>query len=166
MSKEAHDFLMSSGGRSVSFEKVGDKVLGIVLSYERTQQTDFKTKKPLTWDNGDPKLQLVITLQTDEQVDDDDDGLRKLYCKSPVMRKAIADAVRAKKWTDSIVGGRLYVKFISTKPSQTRGLNDVKLYSAAFEPPTRTTGDLELEPEAVADAGTGHSIPPDDDIPF
>ena len=67
-------FLMGGGAKSAKFDREGDKVVGTILDMQVKQQTDIKTGAPRTWDNGDPMMQLVVTLQTDARDDEDDDG--------------------------------------------------------------------------------------------
>jgi len=68
--------LLEGGGKSAKFETVGDTTKGQVVSAESRQQTDYTSGEPLTWDDGNPRMQLVITLATDERDPDDptDDG--------------------------------------------------------------------------------------------
>ena len=73
-----------AGGSSSAFNKnsaVGDTVTGPIISATSRQVTDYVTKAPETWDNGDPKLQAVITIQTGLRTDENDDGARSVYVK-------------------------------------------------------------------------------------
>ena len=83
-------FLMGGGAKSAKFDNEGDKVVGTILDMQVKQQTDIKTGAPRTWDNGDPMMQLVVTLQTDARDDEDDDGQRTLYVKGQ-MQRAVQD---------------------------------------------------------------------------
>lgn len=136
MSDEATEFLTGDGCPAAKFAEPGAKVVGVVLRNELVQQRDFGTKTPLVWDDGSPRMQAVITLQADdyEPVDDDDDGRRKLYVKSPKMRAAIGEAIRKSGHKGSIVGGRLGVMFTRYGEGK-NAQNPPKLYSAKFEPP-------------------------------
>jgi hypothetical protein len=59
------DFLMAAGGApSAKFETPGTSVTGKITDLQVRQQTDVRTREPLNWPNGDPKMQLVVTLQT------------------------------------------------------------------------------------------------------
>ena len=106
-------FLMGGGAKSAKFDNEGDKVVGTILDMQVKQQTDIKTGAPRTWDNGDPMMQLVVTLQTDARDDEDDDGQRTLYVKGQ-MQRAVQDAVRKAGARGLAEGGRLGVKFVST----------------------------------------------------
>ncbi len=138
----AEQFFLGSGGKSATFENIGDTITGTIVSTAVQQQTAISDGKPLVWDNGDPRLQLVVRLQTTTRDDDDDDdGIRAVYVKgskktgSRSLHDAVATAVRqsgAKALTD---GGTLTVTYVDTEPSQTRGFSDRKLYTASYAPP-------------------------------
>lgn len=137
---DPNDFLLGGGGKSAKFENIGDQVTGVICSKpELRQQTDIKDGKPQVWDNGDPKMQLVVQLQTEQRLDDEDDGIRNLYVsggfKRMSLQRAIAEAIRAAGAKGLEVGGRLSVAFTGEEPSATRGYNPAKLYAAKYEPP-------------------------------
>lgn len=133
---DADAFLMGSGGRSASFKDHGDQVWGVVMSAEVRQQTDFTSGDLLFWDDGKPRMQLVVTLLTEEREDDDDDGLRRVYIKGQ-MQKAVADAVRKAGAQGIREGGRLVVRYVEDIPATKRGLSPTKKYFARYEPPTQ-----------------------------
>ena len=143
----ASDFLLGGGGgQSARFETIGDTVTGQIISAEVKQQTEIGTGAPLTWDNGDPRMQLVVRLQTTlcDPSDPDDDGVRAIYVKgskkagSRSMHDAVAQAVRAAGAKGLDVGGTLSVQYVATEPSSTRGFNDRKLFAASYTPPSPT----------------------------
>lgn len=142
---EADQFL-TGGGVPSAFGKddpVGTQVTGTITEKPTVkQQTDLETGKPMTWDNGDPRMQLVVTLQVDGiPVTDEDDGRRRIYVKgsktpgSRSMHDAVASAVRAANVKGLEAGGRLTVQYAGNEPSKTRGFNDRKLWAAAYAPP-------------------------------
>ena len=142
MTTNPNDFLLGGGGKSASFDNIGDSVTGTITAEpEVRQQTNLQTGKPETWDNGDPKHQLVVTLQTAERADSDDDGIRNIYIKgskkagTKSLHDAVATAVRASGADGLAKGGTLTVTFIGEEPSQTRGFNPRKLYEAKYVPP-------------------------------
>lgn len=75
--------LGGEGGSYFSFGKSGAQpgagVQGTILDMKMVQSTDYKTQKPETWDNGDPKMQYRVTLQTQLKDDPSDDGKRDIY---------------------------------------------------------------------------------------
>ncbi len=162
-----NDFLLGGGGKSVKFDNVGDSITGEITAAEVKQQTDIATGAPLSWDNGDPRMQLVVTLKTSLREDDDDDGSRNIYVKgskkagSKSLHDAVAQAVRAAGAKGLDVGGTLTVTLVGTEPSATRGFNDRKLYGATYVLPDRAAqtgavlGTAEVAPAAAPAAPAG-----------
>lgn len=153
--QDPNAFLMGGGGRSATFKNIGDVVEGTIAAPPTLrQQTDIDSGKPKTWDNGDPVMQLVVQLQTNEREDPDDDGLRNLYVsggfKRASLQKAVADAIRTAKASGLAVGGRLAVKFTGEEPPQKKGMNPAKLYAAKYTPPSDAFLDEPKEPVAAA----------------
>lgn len=153
------DFLLGGGGKS-AFSKddpIGTTITGtIAFPPSVQQQTDIQSGDPLTWNNGDPKEQLVVTLQTDQRDDEDDDGQRKLYVKgskkagTKSLHDAVASAVKAAGAKGLAVGGTLTVQLVGTEPSATRGFSDRKLYAAKYVAPVTTAdGFLDIEQPAA-----------------
>jgi hypothetical protein len=141
---DPNQWLMGSGGRSAKFEKVGDKVSGFITKMEVRQQTDLEGN-PRVWDNGDPRMQLVVTLFTEESDDGDDDGVRKLYVKGQ-MTKAVQEAVRKSGRRGLEDDGRLVVKYERDEPPAKKGYSPTKVYVARYEPPQQTVPDDDAEP--------------------
>ncbi|WP_250240946.1 hypothetical protein [Bifidobacterium longum] len=75
----------------------GDTVTGVIEKIETTQVNDFQTKQPAFWNNGRPKEQIHVIIQTqlrDPSVEDDD-GRRSLWVKGwGIQLKAFRDACR------------------------------------------------------------------------
>ena len=75
----------------------GDTVTGVIEKIETTQVNDFQTKQPAFWNDGRPKEQIHVIIQTqlrDPSVDDDD-GRRSLWVKGwGIQLKAFRDACR------------------------------------------------------------------------
>lgn len=158
MTTDPNDLLLGAGIASVKFPTFGTTVKGTVLHSEVTQQTDINNNK-LTWDNGDPRMQVVITLQTDERdpAVEDDNGQRKLYVK-PQMQKAIGDALRA-VGAKLEVGGTLAVRYESDAPPKQKGHNGAKQFVAQYQPPSQqAANDLIGATASTAPAG----VPADD----
>lgn len=141
-STTAEQFLLGGGGKSAKFETVGTTVTGTIAAPPQVrQQTDMTSGAPLTWDNGDPKMQLVVQLQTSERLDGDDDGIRNLYVKgskdpaSKSLHAAVAGAVQAAGAKGLEVGGTLTVQYTGDGVSKTRGFNPPKQYAASYKAP-------------------------------
>lgn len=151
---DVQDFLFGGGGRAAKFENIGDKVKGIITDVDVVQQTDMDTNQPLTWADGRPRMQLVVTLETGERVDDNDDGMRKVYAKGgryevaegtgTSMKDAIADAVKKAGSGSLDAGGTLVVAHTGLAKRTNRGFNPAKLYRAQYEAPVKTVSGADL----------------------
>lgn len=73
----------------------GDSVTGVIEKIETTQVSDFQTKQPAFWNDGRPKEQIHVIIQTqlrDPSVEDDD-GRRSLWVKGwGIQLKAFREA--------------------------------------------------------------------------
>lgn len=91
------DKIMSTGARSAFPKEAqpGATVTGTITGAIERQCLDFDSKKPEFWDDGSPKMQIVISVQTQERVDAEDDGVRSVYVKGWGAQKiALANAIR------------------------------------------------------------------------
>ena len=124
MSDEALEWLTAGGAPSASFPEVGAKIVGKVLDYELKQARDFGTKKPKTWEDGSPIMEAVITVQAEqfEQVDEEDDGTRRIFVSSRGLRDAVRSAIKKSGHRGSLVGGRLGVTYTADGEKKS-GLN-------------------------------------------
>lgn len=137
----ALDFLASGTGKSARFEHVGDGIKGTVTAATVRQQTDIKTGIGKTWDNGDPMNQLVISLQTDQRDDSDDDGIRNLYVKGSKKNPkssagALVVAIAANGPGCRLeVGGTLAVAYIADGVPSGPGMSPPKEWAMRYTPP-------------------------------
>lgn len=147
MADEINDFLNGSNAKAFPFDNVGDTVKGVIMEMKKVQQTDMDTGKPVYWDNGDPKMMLRITLQTDLQDDGEDEGVRSVYLrggnytaatgKGTSSLVAVKDAVRRSGSSDGIqVGGQLTMQYSGEGTKSNRGYSAPKLYTAHYVAPT------------------------------
>ena len=112
------------------FEEIGATTTGkITEPPETTQQLDFDTQEPLFWKSGQPRVALVVTLDTE-----DSDEPVKLFAKGEML-KAIKSAVREAKATALLPGGSLWVQYSGDGEPTRRGYTPPKLYKAAYDPP-------------------------------
>lgn len=143
---DANAFLMGGSGARAAFTAetpLNTVVGGTIVDTTQRQQTDFQTKAPKCWDNGDPMMQLVVTIATDLREDSEDDGQRAFYLKGGSKREnttqgAVARAVREAGASGLEIGGKLEMACVGTEPS-TRG-NPRKLWSARYAKPTVPAG--------------------------
>ena len=148
--------LSDLGGGSKSWSpEMGDKISGTILTVARKQQTDFTTGAPLEWSNGDPRMQTVIELQTDERADDDDDGVRTIWLKGGKNFEAASGAgtsgeqalaMAAKEaGCDSIdEGATLQIACSGIAKPTTRGFQPAKLFTMKYEAPKASVSASDL----------------------
>jgi len=141
---EAMDFLMGGGVPPARFAAKGAKISGVVTAMEKQQQRSLDTGELLTWEDGAPRYQIVITLQTTERDPEvpGDSGLRKLYAKGQ-LQAAIRDAVRASGHIGSLIRGVLHVQYFADGEPPKRGFTAPKQYRAKFDPPAPVEFDRE-----------------------
>ena len=118
------------------FTSVGDRVVGVIRSVGREQQTDYDTRELLTWPNGEPKMETVVKL---EQDDGDVCALHARGGRYEVasgegtsLEAALVDAVVAAGETLIKPGARLEVVHSGIGKS---GKFNAKLYRAKYTPP-------------------------------
>ncbi|WP_328920680.1 hypothetical protein OG911_28165 [Streptomyces sp. NBC_00208] len=132
-----NDLLMGGGGpASAKFPTIGHTVSGRITVQPTTeQQRDFDTDKPLFWDDGKERWQIVVTLATSERNpgNPEDDGTRRLFLKSN-LQKAVAQAVRASGAPGLEVGGELTVTYTANGEQPNPRKAAPKLYAAKYTP--------------------------------
>lgn len=146
MSIDPNDLLLGGGITAAKFPTIGTIVKGVVVRSEASQQTEFGSNKPKVYDDGNPIMQVIVTLQTDERDGSEDDGQRKLYVRGQMMA-AVSSALKAAS-AKLEVGGTLAVRYESDKPAEKPGFNPAKQYVAQYAPPTQGA-------ELLAAASTG-----------
>ncbi len=129
------DFLFG-GSPAAKFPHPGSVVAGkIVKPAEQVQIKDFDSGELLTWKDGSPRMQLVVTLQTDLNEEQDDDGVRRIFVSSKLMRQAIALAVKRGGASDLEVGGTLALTYIRDGVKDRPGGFPPKEYAAVYTRP-------------------------------
>lgn len=130
--------LLMGGGKSFSFETIGDKVSGLVVAAEAAQQIDMDTDQPATWPDGKPKMQVIVTLQTELDEEAGDDGQRRVYLKGSkptTSMGAVKAAIKAAGASGIEVGGKLQLAYTGDGEPTKKGWNAPKQYAAKYEPP-------------------------------
>lgn len=123
------------GGKAASWDAVGDRYVGRIVSMDQRQQTNTEGQ-PLSWNDGSPRLQWVIGIELANG------DVANLYAKggsfAPVqgtgkaMLVAIGEAVKAAGGTELRVGDELAVAFTGLGEAR-GGKNAPKLYTAAYK---------------------------------
>jgi len=154
--------------KGFKFAERGDKIEGQIVAVEVKQLATFENPDTLeTWSNGDPKLTPIITVQTELQDADEDDGMRSLYLRSGLytaFQAALKDAYQTKPSDEDLKGATIKVQFYKTAPASNPRFNDRKVYRALITPKA-----------SVAEAAWDEEPPPhepraedadEDEVPF
>jgi hypothetical protein len=137
------DLLGESLSNKAFFNKhsvLGETVTGTVVDAEVRQSRDYDDNKLEFWDDGSPRLQLVVNIQTelrDEPTEDgeEDDGMRSVYVKWwGIQRKALLTAVKKAGLSDLAEGDTFTASFVATEPNQDRKKSDTKIYEFEVKP--------------------------------
>jgi hypothetical protein len=147
---DANDVLFGSGIPAAKFTNPGDTFGGPIVKLEATQMRKFdkKTNRPTDeldfWDNGDPKMQAVVTVRTQHRDPEDpsDDGQRKLYISSRYQQNAVKGAVKAAGKRALEIGGILQLTYTHEAPSEAGPL--AKFYEATYQPPSAAAANQAL----------------------
>ena len=141
------DLFSPQASTSAKFEQPGVAVGGTILEIgEAVQAKEFSTGKPATWPDGSPKMQVRITLSTDERDPQDptDEGKRNLWVsesgKKGGMLAAIRDAVKEAGADTIRPGGILQMAMIGFDPESKNPQNPRKLYQARYQAPAPAGG--------------------------
>lgn len=144
MSNEAEDFF-AGGAKAFQFNNIGDTCQGEILEQVKRQQTSLSTGEKLTWDDGSPRMMLVMTIQTEDGNGDDDNGERTIYVrggrfevasgKGSSMKDAIADALRQVGLRAPRIGDKIAVAYTGEGKGK-KGYTPPKLYTAGYQKST------------------------------
>ncbi len=128
-----NDVLFPDRAPTVTFPEKGSGVTGTILGMVTSQQTEMGSGRPLMWSDGTPRLQVIVTLQTDENdpTVEDDDGKRRLFVKADMMR-AIREAVKVAGEKRLDIGGELQVTWTDEGVAPGKGLSKPKVYEAKY----------------------------------
>lgn len=148
--------LLAGGSSSFKFDAIGTSHTGTIVNAEVTQQTDFDSGDLLTWQDGKPRLQIVVNVTTDERDPSDphDEGRRTFYFKGNALKALKAETSRLGV-KELEPGGVLTVTFTAEGE---RGLggrgNPQKIYSVQYQPPAQAAVADVLETPTAAPAVT------------
>lgn len=129
--------LFDSSSKGLKFENIGQSHTGTVKAAPRErQQTKYNSTELDFWPNGDPKMQILVDLQTTLREDHTDTGERTLYVASKHMKRAIGQAIRDAGVPDLAPGGVLTVTYVGNDPASANPANPAKMYAAQYTAPS------------------------------
>ena len=89
---------LASGGTYLKWEHPGTTYTGIITDVTMRQSRKYESTDLDTWDDGTPKMQVVLTVATDyrDQSQQDDDGTRMISINLwSGQKKALVAACKA-----------------------------------------------------------------------
>lgn len=147
---DANKHLQSTGNPGLKFESVGDTHEGTLTDVDLQPQTNPEGEVQ-KFPSGDTKMQLILTLQTDERDPKvvGDTGVRKAYLSWRAERK-LKDAYKAAGAEGLEPNAHIRITFTGEEkvPGQ---MGKAKLYDVEYTRPVFKAGSLAEEP--VADKG-------------
>ena len=144
---------LASGGTYLKWEHPGTTYTGIIIDVAMRQSRKYESTELDAWDDGTPKLQVVLTLATDyrDQAQQDDDGTRMISINLwSGQKKALVAACKAAGVGEPQVGQRFTATHVS-------GIGNAKA-PRVFEytltaGPTGVAAALDVEPAAAPATG-------------
>lgn len=145
----------------------GDTITGAVVSVDYKQVNDFNTGEPAFFPSGDPKMQFVIVIQTDQRDDEDDDGRRTIYIPAWGSKKqALVDAMRAegmRKASEAFATGNIFtatfVEELQKQNPQTRARYREKVYTYRIQRGSLAAADRDVDPWATTTPAPAPAAP-------
>ena len=107
---------LASGGSYLKWENPGTSYAGIITDVVMRQSRKYESTDLDTWDDGTPKMQVVLTLATDyrDQAQQDDDGTRMISINLwSGQKKALVAACKASGVLEPQVGQRFTATHVS-----------------------------------------------------
>ena len=140
---------LASGGTYLKWEHPGTTYTGIITDVQMRQSRKYESTDLDTWDDGTPKMQVVVTLATDyrDQAQQDDDGTRMISINLwSGQKKALVAACKAAGVPEPQPGQRFTATHVS-------GIGNAKA-PRVFEytltaGPTGVAAALDVEPPAT-----------------
>ena len=145
---------LASGGTYLKWEHPGTTYTGIITDVSMRQSRKYESTDLDTWEDGTPKMQVVVTLATDyrDQSQQDDDGTRMASINLwSGQKKALLAACKAAGVPEPQVGQR----FTATHVSGVGNAKSPRVYEYTLAAgPTGVAAALNVEPAAAPATGT------------
>ena len=145
---------LASGGTYLKWEHPGTTYTGIITDVSMRQSRKYESTDLDTWEDGTPKMQVVVTLATDyrDQAQQDDDGTRMISINLwSGQKKALLAACKAAGVREPQVGQR----FTATHVSGVGNAKSPRIYEYTLAAgPTGVAAALNVEPAAAPATGT------------
>jgi hypothetical protein len=135
------DSALHGGSKSFfnKYSEPGDTITGTIAKVDVKQATNYKTGELEFFPSGDPKKQVILTLQTSLREDADDDGKRSVYIplwggKKAALGEAMRAAGMKEASTALALGNTFTARFVGEerKHGQTGSYTE-KIYEYAIQ---------------------------------
>lgn len=139
------DVLASEGDFApiFKFTNPGDRISGVILEEPKTLPLNEYGSREIKLDgNGNPVMQILLILATDQQADDNHDGRWRVYIDKPLQKQAVAKTLKANRANTLEVGGDFTMSYVGLV--ETRGGGHAKDFTATYIPPDGPMGVGEL----------------------
>ena len=140
---------LASGGSYLKWEHPGTTYTGIITDVAMRQSRKYESTDLDTWEDGTPKMQVVVTLATDyrDQSQHDDDGTRMASINLwSGQKKALLAACKAAGVPEPQVGQR----FTATHVSGVGNAKSPRIYEYTLAAgPTGVSAALDVQPAAA-----------------
>jgi len=127
------DALLGKAIPAVSWPEIGTTVEGVILKLEHGQARD-PDGNPKTFPDGAPRMQVVITVQTELREDEDDDGRRRIFVKGGMVAD-LRSALQRADVPGPRPGGTIVVTYSADGEKKAATLNPPKLFTIDYAPP-------------------------------
>jgi hypothetical protein len=128
------DSLLGARIPAINWPEIGAGVAGTILNVETSEQRDPATGEVKTYKNGDVRRQVILTLQTKQKDDADDDGRRRLFVKGKSMTQEFRKAITNAGVQGPRIGGTVSVIY-SGDGEAVGKLNAPKLFTVEYTKP-------------------------------
>jgi hypothetical protein len=130
---DINDRLMSAGGSRFHKwgEEIGAAIEGTVVSAEYRQATKFGTTEPDTYPDGNPKMDLHLTIATAARSDDEDDDGTRIVALSYRLQKQLSKLLKD-QGVRLQVGGVFAMKWTSGRGTS----SSPREFAMAYKAPT------------------------------
>lgn len=119
-----------SGAAAAKFDQIGDKFAGVIVDEPQVvQQRNYDTDEPEFWSDGQPKMQVVLTVREDGTEEE-----RRLFVKAG-LQKAFKDALRRAGQRAPQLGAHVTVTYSGDGEQKNRKFKPPKLYTVVYVPP-------------------------------
>jgi len=135
MNGSGNDILGRTGRPWAKWANIGDTVSGTVIEEPDTRQArDYESGEKMVWPNGEPKLEVIVPIQTGQTdpdiLNDNGERLVVLPVGSPRFR-AVQSALKQAGSRGLYPGDKIAIRYVEDGPRSGKK-NPPKIYGATY----------------------------------